>query len=1166
MRRNRGTSLIFVLGILALLSLFAISFATVTRVERTASANYVDEVRAKLAARSGLAAGIAAAHEGFRNPAPGVTGPNIPGGYLDSMRTILSQSGSTITVGCATGIAPGDTLTLFGGANGASQDVTVATGYTPGTNPVTLTSAAATGRKFALPRGGNWFYHGHSLNPVATGNGIPLAVALTTGTGTNVGHGTPSLRIATGPTLTPIVRMASGSTGGTYFADPAPSGSPYISGGDIYGTKVLDSSGMLDANMTQAALSAILPQFGTDVVKEVTDISDALAGIVPNINSLMPLKDSSGVAHGNPFGTGSNVTAFFNYRDRLSGRRFKSKEQLKGAFYAMAAADVAKAEAWFTVFRDYFTCFGDLDGNAVAGDEPQGAWNPPGGIPRTAGGPNAPADKAQMFQTAKKIDTAGASRTQVNLNTAPFPVLVAVLSTVRSRGLPQTIEDGSTPLAPITINPNLVPMAPYPNAGNGTVTALTHADAVTLANALMSGRPYRSWNEVYKSLNALRPGVSDAVLAAALVATCPVDLPLSMNPDRSLYYWDAVNPDDPNGGFKVAAEKAGSHACADFSFTSGYFEVESVGRIYANPTAPFVVAESTKRCVVNVGGVLWVRGQRDLSTGVAAGVIGAPAVAPGDSFVGGWVQPAPANTGINVAGSLASAGASQNPFTKNIADGFVVQRSQWLGTNSNVIVARANTSPSPDDKGTAEMWVKQPFDVAKGTNEALFMNIRNYNSGLRHSQPGFTDDPDAANTITQIGVATRLERFGNQLYFCRFFWGYPDGASPAKIGEDQDVGGAATAANPTTKYINNMHGYITSPALNWKAGTWHHVYISWDVMQLKMFVDGQDMGTASLPADYKGGVVWENTVQGFFPDSGSGGLDNNNQFKDIPRDTAGEAQVNAAIAAAQAHIPIDQAVIDNPSSSAGAKATAQAHKTQDQETIQEGNDWKNGGSGAGNFATDVQGMTFTAQLGLRRMKLRTHLPIPGANDVSGTAGITESYFLGYKTPDPYNNEAPPEIVTLNFKFGNVGSSFYQRYCNGTFDALRWAQTPSLGAPSPTPHRYNVDPSDNGSVPVTVTLPAGWIAVANGFHVIVANGVFPPAAVTVDLFGGGQTIAVPSGPTVTVTKTFPGGESSCSVPSHTNSCIAGSNEVPWVLSGAWIAYEKPTTFLEAPEVD
>src|SRR5581483_11072867 len=84
--RERGTTLIFVLGILALLSLFAITFANMTRLERTASANYMDNVRADLVARSGLNAGVSAVREAFRTPGlGGGWGANFNGGGFSNV-------------------------------------------------------------------------------------------------------------------------------------------------------------------------------------------------------------------------------------------------------------------------------------------------------------------------------------------------------------------------------------------------------------------------------------------------------------------------------------------------------------------------------------------------------------------------------------------------------------------------------------------------------------------------------------------------------------------------------------------------------------------------------------------------------------------------------------------------------------------------------------------------------------------------------------------------------------------------------------------------------------------------------------------------------------------------------------------------------------------------
>src|SRR5205814_1924058 len=58
-RKARGIALIVVLGVLSLLALLAVSFSTLAATERATSRNYLDTVRARLVAQSGIEAGIA---------------------------------------------------------------------------------------------------------------------------------------------------------------------------------------------------------------------------------------------------------------------------------------------------------------------------------------------------------------------------------------------------------------------------------------------------------------------------------------------------------------------------------------------------------------------------------------------------------------------------------------------------------------------------------------------------------------------------------------------------------------------------------------------------------------------------------------------------------------------------------------------------------------------------------------------------------------------------------------------------------------------------------------------------------------------------------------------------------------------------------------------------
>lgn len=67
LRKNKGAVLIVVLGVLAVLALLGVTFATLQATERQVARNYLDTVRAKLAAQSGVQAAEAQLREYFPN-------------------------------------------------------------------------------------------------------------------------------------------------------------------------------------------------------------------------------------------------------------------------------------------------------------------------------------------------------------------------------------------------------------------------------------------------------------------------------------------------------------------------------------------------------------------------------------------------------------------------------------------------------------------------------------------------------------------------------------------------------------------------------------------------------------------------------------------------------------------------------------------------------------------------------------------------------------------------------------------------------------------------------------------------------------------------------------------------------------------------------------------
>jgi hypothetical protein len=96
MGRHRGAVLIVVLGILAILALLATTFATLQATERRVSRNYLDRVRARLLAQSGVEHAAAQLRETFpfrAFPPPGVAAPQ-PWKYWGRDKTETVEPGA----------------------------------------------------------------------------------------------------------------------------------------------------------------------------------------------------------------------------------------------------------------------------------------------------------------------------------------------------------------------------------------------------------------------------------------------------------------------------------------------------------------------------------------------------------------------------------------------------------------------------------------------------------------------------------------------------------------------------------------------------------------------------------------------------------------------------------------------------------------------------------------------------------------------------------------------------------------------------------------------------------------------------------------------------------------------------------------------------------------
>ncbi|MEZ6183956.1 MAG: hypothetical protein R3F62_02980 [Planctomycetota bacterium] len=120
--RERGTTLLFALGILTLLAVFGVTFVAVTKTERSASANYTQAVRARLLARAGIERALAemqrlAKHRHYSHPVadgwaysdslPADDPGAIPVGDRNDLLYTLNPSFSNVEVG----------IPFFGAAN-----------------------------------------------------------------------------------------------------------------------------------------------------------------------------------------------------------------------------------------------------------------------------------------------------------------------------------------------------------------------------------------------------------------------------------------------------------------------------------------------------------------------------------------------------------------------------------------------------------------------------------------------------------------------------------------------------------------------------------------------------------------------------------------------------------------------------------------------------------------------------------------------------------------------------------------------------------------------------------------------------------------------------------------------------------------------------------------
>lgn len=789
--RRRGATLIFVMGILALMSIFAIAFASLVRLERQASANYMLSVRADLAAKAGVEFAV--------------------GALRDMMRPIRKVGGTFEKRYCETAFS----------------------------NPF-----------------GTWHYHGYVRGSTdtlknSTGHGVPLplAAALPRPTSLPSALGTPGHRPLSFELTPPGARQASqlalerfsGILGGTHLA-----------GGDVHALKVLDAQGMINVNFPIGAAGSpeenrfkdMLDVLGAEIKTEYTTLKTNVPTVDPKRITLAEVMPDLAV---NPLAKAVQAAKLIEARRKLPGTIVRSKEQL--AMLTDSGGIRIWTDGQFKAIADYLTCWSDGD-QVVAGASTK---------------LKAPADGAEFDEDL-------VTRYPVNINTAPYPVLVAVLANTKAKRW-KCVVDG-TASAP-GFGSSIKPMAPYLTGGSSLVAVTCDlAGAKAFAQKILEWRSdtgegkgrFRGWRDVYRcfaEVVASTPDKKDAMIAA-LVATNPHALSLGWNPDRTLFYWDE------DGEVPIDADKASATTNVELCFSTNVYQIESLGRIYSRDGAGFRIdAESTRHALVRIGAFASVRGQEELKSldKPASGRVTwpQPLTQPPESSTfkpskTGWVQLAPVRGDFGGPVDLPDTttdlrvGASPGPNDgKVLSDGYFQQRSYNQSSEPHAPPAELEPditgkfqANEKTDKGLVSLWWKVPYEITEGTNESIIHYLRRFQDGEFYQPSADVYETDKATDPTRpeaVGCCTRLERFGKKFFASRFFWGK---VKDPKKGKKGLVDGAAPPLKPANGWSGHFYAFNTPSEADietWRPGTWHHIVLSWDVMTNnypKVYIDGRE--------------------------------------------------------------------------------------------------------------------------------------------------------------------------------------------------------------------------------------------------------------------------------------------------------------------------------------
>lgn len=612
--------------------------------------------------------------------------------------------------------------------------------------------------------------------------------------------------------------------------------STYDPGRDYYRLKVLDCGAQINVNMfdispgspAKRVLEGILNTLGQA-------IQDTYGGINPIANQARAITD---------------------YRLTLPGQRYANEAQLLEALRVQFPSDFQRR---YSILRDFVTTEGWIDPSlCIAGNYNQGRF------------PISPSNRLGVTQSL---------RSPINVNTAPEPVLVAVLTGLCGYELTMRPDAGAIMgVAMMQWDKSL-------QSGSGGNSYISYNTARQIARALITRRngpqgAFKTWAEFEQFVDTL--ALTQNQRSVVKVNANPNLRFNKFNPNDVVFHRvDKIDLGYFPGGASGTPLKGGT---TEFSFSSmGYFEIEALGRVsrFRNNTEEmqaskvlFTVVQAYEAIrlttqkdfidnVVSVTrarsypesldertyggengderptsanpndgqiaiGTEWDMGARAGQTWYHAFQNTFNATSPNQGPIAGELQKHESG------GAFSGGDLSVQDGNDLVPDGVMTWRLPGgMGEELNFPMTSGIIGDQAAAlRGSVDLWVKLSSDPTLGSNEVLFYAVKE----LYANQP---------RTGQRWGLAWKLERFGTRIRSTRFLYGFPDRETVTPLFRAPGVLAPGMG-------VNFAYTEVDFFATQWRAHEWHRLTHTWtNGTEQTLVVDGTTaMGmTFTLPRD-----------------------------------------------------------------------------------------------------------------------------------------------------------------------------------------------------------------------------------------------------------------------------------------------------------------------------